>query len=338
MSLEVLSTHSYPIGLFSSQYQNFLPLTLIENDIIITTNWLVKPEDWGFPSELVYKAYDDYESVSLKKIKTRRNKITVTFISSPGGEEELSFLLRVIAIMNKLPSINRNILCNEKHIGYLKEVINDGIRLVAKEACTELETDIVLCFGSGTIHFLKSELPVIIIGPYGLGGYINPMNFQQLLGKGFMGRLGGVYGEEIPIDLLSEEIIEVKHNKELSSEAKILKSEIQKLGFLDYRTMHKQVMNRQVNGILNNVKQRWQLNMKLASNIRIVQKGRIVYLIRESIHDVIASFTEDEAPFFQYLIDKRTAKDVFQIARISIREFWDMIALLWNKKIIILYV
>ncbi|MDO8997838.1 MAG: hypothetical protein Q7U77_14525 [Sediminibacterium sp.] len=321
-----------------SQYLTFFPPQNLTTSYVITTNWLLKPHESGFPEELTYKAYDTCYGLQVKKPVSNKNKIKVTFISNKGENEELFFLIRIISLFNKMPSIQRTIYCSRTHIEYLKQIANEGIEFRSREENQLLETEVILCFGSSAIHFLLSGIPVIIVGTFGLGGIITPENFELLLKKGFMGRPGGTYNEEIPIELLAEEILEVQHNKILFNQTVQIQALIKKKQFFDYDTLYNQLETFNIDYWLNDIKRRWQIDMQLVSNIQILSKAKKTFLVRQHINDVMASFEEEEAMFFKYLLERRTAKEAFNIAAIPIKDFWLMVSVLWDKKIIILYV
>jgi hypothetical protein len=321
-----------------NQYLTFFPPQNITTSSVITTNWLIKPDESGFPEELTFKAYDTCNRLQVKKPVSNKNKIKVTFISNKGDNDELFFLIRIISLFNKMPSIRRTIYCLKTHIEYLKEIANEGIEFLSREEDQLLETDVILCFGSTAIHFLLSGIPVIIVGTFGLGGHVTPENFELLLKKGFMGRPGGAYKEEIPIELLAEEILELQHSKILFNQSIQIKTLIKKKQFSDYDTLYDQLERFSIDFWLNDIKRRWQIDMKLASNIQILTKAKKAFLVRQHINDVIASFEEEDALFFKYLLERRSSKEAFNKAAIPIKDFWQMVSVFWDKKIIILYV
>lgn len=326
-----------PIVTVQNQYLTFFPPQNLTTSFVLTTNWLLKPHESGFPEELAYKAYDNCNGLQVKKSLEKKSKLRVTYISNIGDNEELYFLMRIISAFNKMSSIQRTIYCGKTDIEYLKQISNEGIEFVLREEQQQLETEVILCFGSSAIHFLKSGLPVIIVGTYGLGGHITPENFEFLLKKGFMGRPGGAYNEEIPIELLAEEILEVQYSRILLNQNKQIQALIKKKQIPDYDTLYNQLESFSIEYWISDIKRRWQLDMQLASNIQILTNGKKTFLVRQHINDVMASFNEVEALFFKYLLEKRSSKEAYNKAAIPIKDFWLMVSVLWDKKIIILY-
>jgi hypothetical protein len=320
-----------------NQYLTFFPPQNLTTCYVLTTNLLIKPCESGFPDELTYKAYDTCYGIQVKKTISNKKKFKVTYVSNNGENDELFFLIRVISLFNKMPSVQRSIYCSQTHINYLKQIANEGIEFLSREELQLLETELILCFGSLTIHFLLSGIPVIIVGTFGLGGLITPKNFEQLFKKGFMGRPGGAHNEEIPIELLAEEILEAQHSRILLNQTMQIQALIQKKQITDYETLYNQLETFSFDYWLNDIKRRWQINIQLASNIQILTKGKKTFLVRQHINDVMASFNEEEALFFKYVLEKRSSMEAYNKASIPIKDFWQMVSVLWDKKIIILY-
>ena len=326
-----------PLVTIHNQYLTTFPPQNLSTCYVLTTNWLIKPQESGFPEELTFKAYETCNGLQVKKSVSKKNKLKVTYISNNGENEELFFLIRIISLFNKMPSIQKTIFCSAKHIEYLKQMANEGIEFLSREELQLLETELILCFGSSAIHFLLSGIPVIIVGTFGLGGLITPKNFEQLFKKGFMGRPGGAHNEEIPIELLAEEILEAQHSRMLLNQTKQIQGLIQKKQIPDYETLYNQLETFSIDYWLNDIKRRWQIKMQLASNIQILKKGKKTFLVRQHINDVMASFNEEEALFFKYLLEKRSSMEAYNNASIPFKDFWQMVFVLWGKKIIILY-
>lgn len=320
-----------------NQYLTFFPPQNLTTCYVLTTNLLIKPYESGFPEELTYKAYDTCCAVQVKKKFSNKNKLNVTYISNKGENDEFFFLIRIISLFNKMPSIQRSIYCSQAHIKYLKQIANEGIQFLSREEPQLIETELILCFGSSAIHFLLLGIPVIIVGTFGLGGLITQKNFEQFFKKGFMGRPGGAQNEEIPIELLAEEILEAQHSRMLLNQTKQIQALIQKKQIPDYETLYNQLKTFSIDYWLNDIKRRWHIKMQLASNIQIFTKGKKTFLVRQHINDVMASFNEEEALFFKYLLEKRSAMEAYNKASIPIKDFWQMVSVLWDKKIIILY-
>lgn len=94
-----------------NQYLTFFPPQSVAISYVITTNWLLKPHESGFPEELTYKAYDTIKGLQVKKSIVRKSKLRAAYISNNGENEELFFLFRIISLFNKIPSIHLTILC-----------------------------------------------------------------------------------------------------------------------------------------------------------------------------------------------------------------------------------
>jgi len=238
--------------LTNNQYLYYFPLELNRSSVIVNTKWLIKPTKSGIPNELIHRAYDHFQDLIVKLPEKKSPKLKVVSISNKGGDEELYFLTKIISLFNKLTSIDKAIFCETNAIPYLKSIANAGIQLIASNEAIIIETDLVLCFGSGAIHFLLQSVPVIIIGTYGFGGWVCLENFELLMQKGFLGRPGGSFNEEIPIKLLADEIIEIQNNKLIKKQSLQLAMKVKKLQFIDYGTMCQLKTTTNVNEYLTN--------------------------------------------------------------------------------------
>jgi hypothetical protein len=323
--------------LFDNQYVNYLSKHSIESEYTITTNWCINPNSLGIAKELVYNAYENYGDISIRKPRHAKTKWRVAYISNKGLNEEYYFVAKIISLFNKLSSINKVIYCSVEIISDLKKIANEGIQFIALEEKLSIETDIVLCFGSGAVHILKQALPVIIVGTHGLGGWVEEDNLDYFIRTGFKGRPGGSFDEEIPLALLAEEIVNIQYAKALNQCCKKLAKKIDKYNFPTVSELIQKQLATSISQIKSDVLKRWDLKMRLASNLTIKKRSRLIMLVRTYIDDVVASFSAEEEPFFTYLIEKRTAKEAFGKAAISMKDFWGMIDILWTKRIVILY-
>ena len=66
--------------------------------------------------------------------------------------------------------------------------------------------DLLLTTGETAVRALMNGIPVIVIGPSGIGGRVNDGNLEDLIRQGFNGRIGGTPNEELPLGLIHYEI------------------------------------------------------------------------------------------------------------------------------------
>ena len=74
-----------PIVTVQNQYLTFFPPQNLTTSYVLTTNWLLKPHESGFPEELTYKAYDNCNGLQVKKSLEKKSKLRVTYISNSGA-------------------------------------------------------------------------------------------------------------------------------------------------------------------------------------------------------------------------------------------------------------
>jgi len=52
--------------LTNNQYLYYFPLGLNRSNVIVNTNWLIKPTKSGIPNELIHHAYDHFQDLIVK--------------------------------------------------------------------------------------------------------------------------------------------------------------------------------------------------------------------------------------------------------------------------------
>ena len=249
-------------------------------------------------------------------------------------------MLKLISVFNQLSSLNFNIYCQENYIGFLENYTNEHIHFIKSGIQSEdgffLEADIIITYGSGVIHFLKQKIPVLIIGPYGLGDWVTPENFFYLLKTGFMGRAGGILDEFIPVEIVAHEMLTIKDFKDLPSICKANKKLADKLPYkplssspeiiAEYTALQKR---------MNDPQARWKLQPALASNVLFENNGETIIIKRRYIHDTLCSVSNEDMPFFQAINGTVNCKELNKISQMDEDDFWEMMYALNEKRIII---
>lgn len=262
----------------------------------------------------------------------------VLYMPESSNDTELLNMLNVISVFNQLSSINLKIYCDENYITILKNYSNEHILFIEKDAQFEktIAADIIITYGSGVIHFMKLKIPIIIIGPYGLGGWITPDNFPYLLKYGFAGRAGGVYEEYVPVEIVAHELLEIKNCKDLNSVLEANKVIAEKLPYMPLSSYNEIIAEQSpFYKIIINQEGRWQLQPNLASNIVFESAGDSVALKRKHIHDTLCTISREDLPFFQSINNATNCKELCKISQMNENDFWEMMYALNEKRIII---
>jgi hypothetical protein len=74
-------------------------------DKIITCNWRIDPEDFGLATEVVEKAYDNYNDLRVAYVRQTESKFKVLFVISNDDVNTVwGYLLQMISLFNQAPS------------------------------------------------------------------------------------------------------------------------------------------------------------------------------------------------------------------------------------------
>ena len=308
---------------------------------ILTCNWFENPEKFGIPNNLVTKIYDDHNQLQIKNNPKLNSLLRVTYIQDAKCDNELQNLLHVISIFNQLNSVSLKIYCTENYLAILQNYLNEHIQFIKKfednEKEISLETDVIITHGPGVIHFLKQQIPVIIIGPCGLGGWINPDNLPFLLKNGFVGRAGGTMGEYIPVEILAHELLAIKECKDLSSILTANKEFVDSLPYKPLSAANKIVdEHKALQKNLYDPHARWQMNPFIASNILFKEATDTVAIKRKHIHDTLCTVSKEDMGFFKAINGKTTCETLCKATQMDEDNFWETIYSL-NEKTIILF-
>lgn len=316
--------------------------TSLESDncnAIFGCNWVENPEKSGIPVELMVKVYNDHKGLKVEKNSESRNRLRVTYVQEQENDTELQNLLRIVSLFNQLNSIEPFIFCNQEYAEILNSFSNEHICFISQFAegiPDTISTDVVITYGSGVLHFLKSQIPVVIIGPYGLGGWVTSVNFPYLLKSGFRGRAGSTSEEYIPPEIFAHELLSVKDCKDIDDVLVGNKgladalpypplSDIDKI-----RAGHSAQMKK-----LNDQQARWKLKPRMASNIMFESIDEAIIIKRRHIYDTLCTIDKEDLPFFRAINGETTCRQLYKDAEMNEEDFWEMMHSLHEKKIIL---
>lgn len=327
----------------SSVFSDFInpkKVIKINSPFYLSTNLIEDFEVLGIPNEISEKVFIDYPFKILPWITEFNDPLKIIYIPDQYVGWEIKNELSIIAIFNQLVTINFTIICEEEYIELLKQYSNQNISFLSKVEVAngkiKLNTHIIITHGSGVIHFLKQQIPVIIAGPYGFGGWVTSQNISYLIKKGFSGRSGGTFGEMIPVELLAHEVLAIKESKNLQFNLKEVKKIADKL---PYKPLSKAIEiierfdNRKAQW--EHHSNRWRLKPFIASNILFKEAGETIMVTRKYIHDTLCTISQEDLPFFQRINGEITCKELFKDSGLEENEFWEILYSLNEQKIIL---
>jgi hypothetical protein len=219
----------------------------------------------------------------------------------------------------------------------LKQFANDHLSILLYEDKTVASAyHLVITYGSGALHFIKNEIPVIISGPYGFGGLVTTENFPYLRKNGFCGRPGGNFGEPVPLEIVRDELSVIERMEALSFNARNVRKLAENLSCKPLSAIGEiREQARVLYETLYDDRGRWELRPMLAENIQIVQKRPQILLRRAAINDTVATIQEGDLDLFRQMNGEHTCKHLLAYSKIQEAAFWKLIYALWDKKIIV---
>jgi hypothetical protein len=307
---------------------------------VLTLNWLFDSKRCGIPPELVENMYDDHDGLAIQR-KGEDDSFSVLYISVDDVSESMH-LLQAISVLNWISQMSISIYCSKERYKEVKGFANDNIAFILKGAVSKHDAmlheqfDLVMTFGPGALHFIRLGLPVILLGPYGYGGLVDPDTFPDLVRCGFLGRPGGMYGETIPAEIIQEELLFLKANRPSTETLEQVKKIAMGLPAKPGSESNSLIkIRKQLKKDLFNKATRGQFKPKIASNIKIIQKNDVSYVKRLYINDTLAELSPKKLPFFEKIDSSRNCIYLQEHSNMSREEFWRCMYMLWDKKIVV---
>lgn len=123
----------------------------------------------------------------------------------------IKFAHQILRIFNALPQFRLNVYGRSSDRKALELYFNNNISFVKilKEELYIQKDSVLLSNSLNALNAAVSGIPVIVVGNNGFGGMLSSGNLFDHLESGISGRLGGYNGEEIPGNLLFQEINKV---------------------------------------------------------------------------------------------------------------------------------
>lgn len=179
----------------------------------------ISVNEWGFPQEFIENIPSPIIPHFIK-YKYSKKKISNLLAFYDLEENGIDVMRMLIMGANTLPNIKLNIVYNEGY-NVLNKIANPNINFIkfskrTNETSLFAKSDLILGSGRTAIKSLSLGKPVIVVGRRGFGGLVTPENYIEFKKRNFEGRFGGEENEIIPIDLLSDHIVDtLNKGKEL---------------------------------------------------------------------------------------------------------------------------
>jgi len=308
-------------------------------DLVLSANWLANAEQFGVPSEIVHRYYNDRGPLQVNYDPVCEQEIKVLYVSVEDHVDELQYLLQVISLFNEVPSVALTVYCSQKHYALIKDFSNEhivfAVRSIAHGLVT-LSTNVIITYGPRVLHFLKQGVPVIVMGPYGFGGWVTAENLPYLPKNGFLGRPGGTAGEPVPAMLLVQQLLQLKQCEnapQLLALTQQLANHIpcRPLSKMDKVIEYETGLQRQ----LEDEDLRWRLIPRLASNIVFTENKTQVFIKRKMINDTVCVIAKDDKPFFERMNGETDCTKLYKLSEMSTADFWETVHSLKSRKILL---
>ena len=288
----------------------------------------------GIPNELITQI--DMSKEVPQIIYTNHESVVYY---SPFESDTKEHVLSIVKLFNQLSSIALIIYTSPDIYKYVNEFSNSNISFYSYTDPNKLsiKANTVITHGFSTRNFVQQKIPTIIIGPYGLGGWITPDNIHYLLKNNFSGRPNGGYNEFISLEIIVDEFLEIKEEKNLSDvlneNALIITNYLNRFSIagIDHFVSEQ---NKLYSDFINTDK-RSSLRAKLASNLEIIKEKQTTMVRRKEINDILFSLPESDLDFLEDLRNNFTCQELKEKYEMTDHDFWEIIIPLWERKAII---
>lgn len=288
----------------------------------------------GIPNELITQIDMSKEVPQI----TYTNDESVVYYS-PFKSDTKEHVLQIIKLFNQLSSIKLIIYTSSNIYKYVNEFSNSNISFCCYTDPNELtiKANKIITHGYSARSFIKQKTSTIIIGPYGLGGWVTPSNINYLLKDNFKGRPSGDFNEFISLEILVDEFLEIKEeenlNNILNENASIISSYLDQFSLNSIENFVSE-QNKLFNEFTSTNK-RGLLKPKLASNTEVIKESQTTLIRRKEINDVLFSLPESDLGFLEDLRNNFTCQELKEKYEMTDDEFWEIIIPLWERKAIV---
>ena len=214
----------------------------------------------------------------------------------------------------------------------------EKIEIPASKLPVFKKAHLVVASGLDVLRALALCKPCVVLGDYGLGGFVTPENFEQLHSVSFAGRKGAAWGEFVPGDLLETEIRKVfftDYREQVRALQQQVKELYSKKQFADRLTAEvERIVS--LSALLKDRKRRLELKPFRSSLFEIKEVEGKRYLMRGW-----QCFGEVEEEMAQLLMQCDGTRSVQELVarngydREEASVLWANLQALWNEKLIL---
>ena len=261
----------------------------------------------------------------------------IVYFSAKSYDTEIH-VLEIVKLFNSIPSRNTTIYLSSNIFNKIKHFANDNINFNLYENSTALSVSasVIITHGYLARSVIRQKVPLVILGPYGLGGWITPENIKYLLKHNFSGRPGGNYEEVLPLEVFIDELVEINnciHIQALLEENhKLQKQFLSKFP----KTTIEEIIERLNSTFLRiqNTYERNSLRTYLTSNINIIENKGYLYAQRYVFKDLVFSLPINERKLITDLSFGLTCQELQKKHDMESEELWELLKYLYTKKVI----
>lgn len=307
----------------------------LEKNIVLDLGFM--PEHLGVAPEAIVKSYDDFANCNFSVITDKNAALNICCFL-PEVESNLEFIFQILSLLNKLPESSISLYLHKSLYESIAQYCNNHICVYAydQDKALSISTSIVITYGASVIHFLRNNIPVLVLGPYGLGGFVTSGNLPFLYQFGFMGRPGSNSSEVVPIEMLAHELCLFKEAVNLDEVLSRNKSiaEAYSINSLSEEKLRQKESCEKLHSFYNDFVKRNSLKPILCSNLRLLYNNDQVFIERTYVNDTLCTLDRADAPFFHDLNGQNTCLDLQKKHGLNEEDFWDMMPSLLHKQII----
>ena len=224
--------------------------------------------------------------------------------------------------------------------GALQQALPPFVKVVPEKSKLPVfkKAHLVVASGLDVLRALALCKPCVVLGDYGLGGFVTPENFEQLRSVSFAGRKGAAWGEFVPGDLLETEIRKVfftDYREQVRALQQQVKELYSKKQFADRLTAEvERIVS--LSALLKDRKRRLELKPFRSSLFEIKEVEGKRYLMRGW-----QCFGEVEEEMAQLLMQCDGTRSVQELVarngydREEASVLWANLQALWNEKLIL---
>lgn len=292
-------------------------------------------QEIGFPHELIKKV-DLSEFAPDAQYEPESDVVYF----SPKDYDNKEQVLNIIRLFNRLPSMRISIYTASEIQHIVEPFANENVAFYegGYEESFVLKARLIITYGHVVRKFIRHKIPTVVIGPYGFGGWVTPLNLKALWLENFNGRPNGYLREPIPLEILVDELMEINECTEISN---VLNENLETIEVIQNKSASFSY-NSAVKYFdslyqkVNDCQQRGLLIPKLASNTNIIQNKNSISVQRKGIFDILFSISADDTSFLDDLTKGEICcHDLQKKHKMKTEEFWEILYSLMNKKAIV---